>query len=142
MTDLTDLMIKLTEEMEKVTQRVAFVEDEIEALPTSYVQHRLFQEQNALLHDKQDDMNALLGDVLGLPDLQVCDSERLGNRIERLEAELHRRTRKHIDLLNEIHTAMIEVKGQISDPIHKASALERLRQNVKADAEKLKAYKA
>ena len=121
MPDLTDLMIKLTEEMEKVTQRVAFLEDKIEALPTSYVQHRLFAEQNALLHDKQDDMNALLGDVLGLPDLQVCDSERLGNRIERLEAELQRQTRKHIDLLNEIHTAMIEVKGQISDPIQGVS---------------------
>ena len=87
-------------------------------------------------------MNALLGDVLGLPDLQVCDSERLGNRIERLEAELHRQTRKHIDLLNEIHAAMIEVKEQISDPIRKVAALERLRHAIKSEAEKLKASKA
>ena len=79
--------------------------------------------------------------MLGLPDLQVCDSERLGNRIERLEAELHRQTRKHIDLLNEIHTAMIEVKGQISNPIHKASALERLRQDIQVEAEKFMTYK-
>lgn len=110
--------------------RVEIAENTITHIQEEYPnQHRMRQTEERL-HDRLDAITDAIGELIDLPSTQISTKGKIGTRINQIETDLKRLSTTYGEDLKLFTDAMIEVKGQISDPNAKITAVERIRLRV------------
>lgn len=89
-------------------------------------------------YEKFEHLEGLFQEITGLPGSDIMVPHRFGDRIAKVEAENAQIRERFVTILEEICWSLGEIQGQISDPIHKTSSLDRLRAEVSERARALR----
>lgn len=129
-----EIVVEFADKVEDNTAKIEAIQEGMTGLMSrdEFVQYLM------TCYEKFEHLKGLFEGITGLPGGDILVPNRFGDRIAKVEAENAQIRERFVTILEDICWSLGEIQGQISDPIHKTSRLDRLRAEVSERARALR----
>ncbi|KQT82405.1 hypothetical protein [Methylobacterium sp. Leaf466] len=127
---LQEAVIEIEDVANTITAEFRNVESLANTVYEESVRKAEFEHYLGTNHEKFHHLGGLVAEVTGMDVKDTLIPTRFGERVARIENQNNEFKSSYVHLLGLISDSLIEVKGQISDPFRKKTALDDLRAEI------------
>lgn len=127
---IENLQIDVNDRLKALEERLTVIDNTNSAILEDVPNQRGLVEFEERIHDRISTLAETVTGITGLSEADACGKGKLETRLAQMEQRIEALDRRYGDNITVIRDCLVEVKGQISNPLRKTAAIDDLRQRI------------